>query len=261
MILAAFESEWVKLRRRHFLYGLFAAMALTVLLSTIVTILGASARAGGGGGLTLAGLGRPSGFGQGLSSSSVLLGAVALAIAAFQFGAEFSHGTLRNLLLRQPRRVLLLLGKALAVLSFLLAGLVIAAALGAALAVVLAHVRAVPTESWVTPLGLKDFADALGDLSISVCGFAIIGMILGVLLASSVIAMAVGLILLLPVGSIISAAAPQSARWLPGQMMNAIAGGGTPTTHFGPAVITLACYLVVGAVLALAVFARRDVTS
>jgi ABC-2 type transport system permease protein len=260
MILAAFESEWVKLRRRHFLYGLFAAIALTVLLSSIVTILGASARAGGGG-LSLAGLGRPSGFGQGLSASSVLLGAVALAIAAFQFGAEFSHGTLRNLLLRQPRRVMLLLGKSLAVLSFLLVALAIAAVLGAALAVVLAHVRGVPTASWVTPLGLTDFAVAFGDLSISVCGFAIIGMILGVLLRSPVIAMAVGLILLLPVGSIVAAAAPQSARWLPGQMMNAIAGGGTATTHFGPAVVTLACYLVVGAVLALAVFARRDVAN
>ena len=138
-----------------------------------------------------------SGLSQGLTQSGVLLGAVSFAMAAFQFGGEFSHGTLRNLLVRQPRRSALMAGKCLAVLTFLVGAVVVAT--------VVRHLcrlrhgapaRHIPTSAWTSGAGMGDLGSLLGDLVISTCGFAIIGMIAGVLLRSSVIAIAAGLAVL-----------------------------------------------------------------
>src|ERR1019366_4636216 len=119
MIWRAFQSEWVKMRRRRLWYGSYGAVTGVVLMTTIVTIAGALHHPGAHGALTLAQLAHSSGLSQGLTQSGVLLGAVSFAIAAFQFGGEFAHGTLRTLLVRQPRRSMLMTGKCLAVLTFL----------------------------------------------------------------------------------------------------------------------------------------------
>ena len=102
---------------------------------------------------------------------------------------------------------------------------------------------------------------ALGDLAISACGFAVVGMILGILLRSSVIAIGAGLALLLPIETILTDAVPGTARWLPGQLLEAIAQGGSTQAPFGPALITVSAYLAGAVAVAMLVFARRDVTA
>lgn len=260
MIWRAFASEWVKLRRRKLFYGCYAAITGVVVMTTIVTIAGAHLHATHGN-LTLAQLGLASGLSQGLDQSGVLLGAVSFSIAAFQFGGEFSHGTLRNLLVRQPRRSVLMAGKCLAVLSFLAGAVAVATIFAICAAFLMAHLRDIPTSAWTSGGGMGDVGLQLGDLAASACGFAVIGMIAGMLLRSSVIAIAAGLAVLLPFETILSDAVPSTGRWLPAQLLEAIAQGGTTSAPFGAAMTTIAAYLVGAFAIAALVFVRRDVTA
>lgn len=102
---------------------------------------------------------------------------------------------------------------------------------------------------------------ALGDTAIATCGFAIVGMLLGILVRSSVIAIGAGLALLLPFETILTDAVPGTARWLPGQLLEAIAQGGSTVAPFGPAVLTVSAYLAGAVAVAMLVFVRRDVTA
>ncbi len=261
MIWRSFESEWVKMRRRRLWYGSYGAITAVVVLTTIVTIAGALHHPDARGDLTLAQLAHASGLSQGLTQSGVLLGAVSFSIAAFQFGGEFAQGTLRNLLVRQPRRSVLMAGKCLAVLTFLIGAVVVATMVAICAAFVMAHLRGIPTSEWTSGTGMGDLGILLGDLAISACGFAIIGMIAGVLLRSSVIAIAAGLAVLLPVETILTDAIPGTARWLPAQLLEAIAQGGSATAPFGAALMTVSAYVLGAVVIAMLVFARRDVTA
>ncbi len=261
MIWRAFASEWVKMRRRRLWYGSYGAITGVIVLTTIVTIAGALHHANARGDLTLAQLAHASGLSQGLTRSGVLLGAVSFSIAAFQFGGEFAHGTLRNLLVRQPRRSVLMVGKCLAVLTFLIGAVVAATMVAICAAFVMAHLRGISTDAWTSGVGMTDLGTLLGDLTVSACGFAIIGMIAGVLLRSSVIAIAAGLAVLLPVETILTDAIPGTARWLPAQLLEAIAQGGSSAAPFAAALATVSAYLVGAVLLALFVFVRQDVTA
>jgi len=261
MIWRSFQSEWVKMRRRRLWYGSYGAITGVVLLTTIVTIAGALHHPDGRGSLTLAELARAGGLSQGLTQSGVLLGAVSFSIAAFQFGAEYSHGTLRNLLVRQPRRDVLLAGKCIAVLTFLVGAIMVATVVSLCAGFVMAHLRGFPTSAWTSGVGMSNLGIALGDVAISTCGFAIIGMIAGVLLRSSVIAIAAGLAVLLPVETILTDAVPGTARWMPAQLLEAIGQGGATGASFSAALITVSAYLAGAVAIAMLVFVRRDVTA
>ena len=182
MIWKSFESEWVKMRRRRLWYGSYGAITGVIVLTTIVTIAGALHHPDARGDLTLGQLAQASGLSQGLTQSGVLLGAVSFSIAAFQFGGEFAHGTLRNLLVRQPRRSVLMAGKCLAVLTFLIGAVVVATIVAICASFVMAHLRGIPTGAWTSGTGMGDLGILLGDLTSSACGFAILGLIAGVLL-------------------------------------------------------------------------------
>jgi len=253
----AFASEWVKMRRRRLWWGAYGAIVAVVAMTTVVDVLGARSPPTAGG-ESIAALAGAGGLGQGSTGSVVLLGAVALSIAAAQFGGEFTLGTLRCLLVRQPSRSKLMVGKGLAVLSFLLGAVVVASLFSMAVAFLAADVRGIPTAAWTSGAGLAHFGIDLGDLAIATCGF---GVVLGVLMRSSVLAIGTGLALMLPVESIVIAAAPGSARWLPGQLLQIVAQGGSAEAGFSAALVTVAAYLAGLVAVTLALFAWQDVTS
>jgi hypothetical protein len=147
------------------------------------------------------------------------------------------------------------------VLTFLIGAVVAATIVAICAAFVMAHLRGISTGAWTSGAGMADLGTLLGDLTISACGFAIIGMIAGVLLRSSVIAIAAGLAVLLPLETILTDAIPGMARWLPAQLLEAIAQGGSGTAHFGAALTTVSAYLLGAVMIAVLVFVRQDVTA
>jgi ABC-type transport system involved in multi-copper enzyme maturation permease subunit len=270
MIQAAFRSEWVKLRRPSLLLSVYGAIVAVALLITILTfaLAGHQFRNGGGGGgggrraaVSLAQLALPNALGTAFSSFVGLLGIISLAVAGAQMASEYSVGTLRNLLIRQPRRLVLLAGKFIAVLTFSAIAVLLACIVGAVTAFVMAHVRGIPTTAWTSSAGLTDSAQSLGEVVLAVCGYTTLGMVVGSLLRNPGAAIAVGLVYILPFELILSATVNGSDQWLPGQLLSAIGAGGTSDISLHAAIIRAIAYLVLLGGGAAVLFARRDVTA
>jgi hypothetical protein len=262
MIIASFRSEWVKLRRRSLLFGTFGGLAVAASFFSILTISQAPSRGPGSNDLpSLAMLAQPNGLIHGLSRAIILLGIVAFGIAAAQIASEYSLGTLRQLLVRQPRRAVLLAGKYLAVISFLVAAVAFAAVVAGGVSVVAAHLRHVPVGAWFSATGIGDLTKALGELLLAVVGFGTLGLAAGLFLRSSVFAVIVGFAYLLPFEQVFIRILPGTGRWLPGQLLSSIAQGGTTSSAFTRSLLLSAVYLVVIGAVTTYAFMRRDVTA
>jgi ABC-2 type transport system permease protein len=262
MIMNALLSEWVKLRRRTLLLGVFGGLALPAAFFVILLFSQAAAVGPGSADLpSLVVLAQPNGLIHGIDRVVVLLGIVAFGIAAFQIASEYSLGTLRQLLVRQPRRAVLLSGKYLGVISFMIGAVVFASLVGGGVAVIMAHVRHVPIGAWFSATGVKDLTGALGELLLAVVGFTTLGLAVGLLLRSAVFAVIVGLAYLIAIENIIGRVLPATNRWLPGQLLLGVGQGGNSTSTFPRALIISGLYLIVVALSTTYAFIRRDVTA
>lgn len=260
MITAAFRSEWVKFKRRNLIVGTYVGLAVAA--SLFAVLLFAQAPATGGGDLpSLHELARPNGLIHGVNRAAVLLGIVAFGIAAMQIASEYSLGTLRQLLVRQPRRPTLLVGKFLGVLTFMVGAVLFASVIATVAAFVMAHARHVPTAAWTSTTGITDLSRALGDLLLATVGFTVFGLVVGLLFRSSVTAIIVGFAYLLPIENVVTRIAPHAAEWLPGELLQSIAAGGLAGVGYAHSLILSSVYLAVAVITAVIVFARKDVTA
>jgi ABC-2 type transport system permease protein len=258
---AAFTSEWTKLKRKTLLLSTFLGLAAAASLFVILIFSQAPATGSGGGLPSLQQLARPNGLIVGVDRATMLLGIVAFGIAAAQTASEYSLGTLRQLLVRQPRRIALLAGKMLGVLTFLLLAFLFAAVVAFAVAVVMAHGRHVSTSAWFGGTGLGDLFRALGDISLAVVGYGILGLAIGQFLRSAVFAVIAGLAWMIAVENIIARIDPGTSKWLPGAALETVASGGSEGPSFSHGLIVGAVYLAVALIAAAASFARADVTA
>ena len=186
---------------------------------------------------------------------------VAFGIAAAQVAFEFSLGTLRQLLVRQPRRPVLLAGKGLGILTFLAGAVLCSGIGGGAAALVMANVRGISTSAWTSSAGLANMGHALGNVALAVTGYGILGMLAGLVLRSPAPAAVVGFVYLLPFEGIFSAVVKGSDRWLPGQVLSAVSEGGTSSVTFSHALVTASVYTLIAAGLGVILFTKRDVTA
>jgi ABC-type transport system involved in multi-copper enzyme maturation permease subunit len=261
VLWAAFRSEWIKLRRRTLLFGTFGGLAAAASLFMVLVFTQAGVRNGGNDLPSLSQLAQPNGLIHGLDRAIVLLGIVAFGIAATQIASEYSLGTLRQLLVRQPRRAGLLSGKFLAVVSFLVCAVAFAALVALGVALLMAAARHVPVNAWFSSAGAGDLLRALGDLLLGVVGFATLGLVVGLFLRSSVFAVIIGFAYLLPVEALIVRIFPSTSRWLPGQLLQSVGSGGGEGSTFGRSLLISLLYLAVVSGAALVSFSRRDVTA
>jgi hypothetical protein len=258
---AAFTSEWIKLKRRTLLLTTFLGLAAAASLFVILLFSQAPATGDGGGLPSLQQLARPNGLVVGVTRATMLLGIVAFGIAAAQTASEYSLGTLRQLLVRQPRRIVLLAGKMLGVITFLLLAFLFAAVVAFVVAVAMAHARNVSTSAWFTSAGLGDLFRALGDIALAVVGYSILGLAIGQFLRSAVFAVIAGFAWLIAVENIIARIAGGTTKWLPGAALETVASGGAEGTSYSHGLIIGAVYLVAAVIAAAVTFARTDVTA
>lgn len=261
MTWAAFTSEWTKLKRKTLLLSTFLGLAAAASIFVILLFSQAPATGHGGGLPSLQQLARPNGLIVGVTRATMLLGIVAFGIAAAQTASEYSLGTLRQLLVRQPRRIVLLAGKMLGVITFLLLAFLFAAVIAFAVAVIMAHGRHVSTSAWFSGTGLGDLFRALGDISLAVAGYSILGLAIGQFLRSAVFAVIAGLAWIIAVENIIARIDPSTTKWLPGAALETVASGGTEGPSFSHGLLVGAAYLVVALIAAAVTFARADVTA
>ncbi|MGA2837412.1 MAG: ABC transporter permease [Acidimicrobiales bacterium] len=260
----AFASEWIKLRRRSLFYGSYAAMLAVSCLVTVLTFstAGRTAADGPAGASTpLSQLAQSGGSVNGLEGSLTILGVIAFAIAASQMAMEYGQGTLRNLLVRQPRRFVFLVGKFLAVSTFMMGAVAIATVGTVVVAFAMAHSRGIPTDQWTMLSGLRAIGTGFVDVTLSIVGYGLLGMTLGIVMRSSVAAVAVGIAYLLPVEQILASTVTSTAGYLPGQLLSAVAQGGTSTIGYAHSLVGALLYLALAAGVGIALFVHRDVVS
>jgi ABC-type transport system involved in multi-copper enzyme maturation permease subunit len=262
-MLGAFSSEWVKLRRRSvLLWGLGGGLLFSV-FATALTIERTQRSFPPGSGarfhVTIAQLSRPDGFVRGVTTASNLIGVVALCLFAGAVASEYSHGTLCNLLICQPRRWQLLTGKFLALAIFFGAAIMLAIAVGAGVAFWLGPGKGIHTSAWISAAGLDDLGQTILHVCLASLGYGVLGTALAILLRSPSLAIAIGVAYALPGEAIINRLWSDADRWLPGQLLGILAHGGASTTSYARAVIILTIYAIVAAVATLVVFMQRDV--
>lgn len=264
-MIGPFLSMWTKLRRRALLFGVYGGAAAVSALITAVVFGNAlpttGPRFGPTQGVPLDRLAGPGGLLAGLGSAAGVLGVLALSVAAGTLAGDHAGGTLRNLLIRQPRRLRLLGGHWLALLTFSAGAVLVAAVVSAVTAVAMSGSQSIDTAVWFTADGWQASSRTLAEVLGASAGYATLGAALGVLLRAPVAAVAIGFAWLLPLENILANTVSGSDRWLPGQLLTAVARDGTSTVALGTAVATLLVYLAVAGAAAATAVARRDVTA
>ncbi len=262
-------AELRKLRRPSLFFGTMGAVVFfSALFSALLFLLIDSPQGNSDRGRMV---GRPilslaTGGVQGFSRVGGFLGIIALCVFAAQTAQEYTYGTLRNLLVRQPGRLRILLGKLIAMKIFALVMIVLSAVVSISTSVILAPGAKVPTDLWFNADGRHAIFTTFINVIISVIGFGIIGMVLGLLLRSPISAISLGVLWLLIVENLLIAVKSSLQNWLPGAQLSAIATGaesarnvaGVTYTH---ALVVGGIYVAIGAAVASFLFVRRDVAN
>jgi ABC-type transport system involved in multi-copper enzyme maturation permease subunit len=262
-MFGAFSSEWVKLRRRAMLlWGLGGGLFFAV-LATVFTVERAVKSPSlfplRRGRVTFATLEMPTGLVHGVVDISTLIGIVSLCLFAGAFATEYSQGTMRNLLVREPRREQLLAGKFLALAVFIGVAVVLEILVSCAVAFLLAPGRGITTGAWTSSAGVSDMLAATLHVFLASVGYGMLGAAAGVLLRSPGVAIGAAVAYVVAIeGIIVGAIWSNGDRWLPGQLLSALAHGGNGDASYHHALITLAVYMVLIAGATMTVFRRRD---
>jgi hypothetical protein len=114
---------------------------------------------------------------------------------------------------------------------------------------------------WFTSAGIEFIYTTFVNVVISVIGFGIIGMVLGLLLRSPISAISFGVLWLLIVEILLIAVKNSLQSWLPGYQLSTIASGGSADVTYSHALATGGAYVAVGAIVASILFVRRDVAN
>jgi len=258
-MLRSLRSELVKFGRPSLLLGT-TAMVGFMGFGAYFGIDRAVAGGGPMGGRMLAELRTSQGLVALLGHVDLVVTAIVLITVSANFGAEWSQGTLRNLLVREPRRLRLLAGKTVALLLYALGSAALAIAVGTAVAFVAANDHGLSTTPWTSSDGLSDLLKFAGNGALSIVGYSLLGMFVAVLTRSAPAAVGVSLAYALVVEGLLVSLVPDQAQWLPGQVFTALASSSTTISYWQALAATVAW----GAVLLAAggaLFRFRDVTA
>lgn len=263
-MLNVIKAEIRKLRRPTLFFGTIgSALFFTGLITSFIYLMIDSPQGNGDRGKTISRdvLGLASGSVNGFASVGNFLGIIALCVFSAQTAQEYTYGTLRNLLVRQPGRMKILVGKLISMKLFALVMITIAAIVSIAISYFLAPGAKVNTTLWFTSDGYHAIFNTYLNVTISVVAFGIVGMILGLLLRSPISSISLGVLWLLIVENLLIAVKSSFQNWLPGAQLSAIASGGTLDLTYKHALTLGGAYVAIGALIASILFVRRDVAN
>jgi ABC-2 type transport system permease protein len=257
------RAELLKLRRRR-VAGAVLAAALGFAVVAAVGVFLSATPAGEPGtqrGATVASLGQAGGATEAFSIGVSFAGILVFVLFIANVAGEFSQGTFRTLLMRQPRRVGLLAGKLLALLVFAAIGLAVTELLTVAASAAMAPSQDVSTGSWFGVDGLGAAASDYATALFGVAAWASLGTALAVFVRSIPVALGIGIVWSGPFEHLLEDAWGAASRWFPGLLLEALAAGGTAAASSTRALVLVALYAAAALGAAAIVFARRDVTA
>ena len=186
---------------------------------------------------------------------------IALIVITAMVAAEWSQGTLRNLLVREPGRLRLLAGKFLAILVFVLLSAAVAVAVGIGVGFAAGPGHGIDTAAWTSSAGVTALWHFAGNLALGLIAWSVIGLLIAVVTRSAAAAVGVALAYAIPVEGLITHIWQDAPRWLPGQLINAVLVSGNAVTTYARALLLITVYALAAALIAAALFRRGDVTA
>lgn len=188
------------------------------------------------------------------------LGVLVLVTFAARVAGEFSHGTLRTMLMHEPRRGRLVAGKVIGLLVFAAGLLAVSSALGALVSWSLASGQDIDTAAWFSFDGIGAAAGNYLSGLAGVAAWGCFGTLLAVMWRSVPVAVAVGVAWFGPFEHLVSEAWSAGLDYFPGLQVQALASGGTTDVTYQHALILSLGYATVAATLGWLNVSRRDVT-
>ena len=259
-----FKAELVKLKRPSLSLSTIAAVLfITGLTTSLLFLLVDSPQGNGREGIRISRetLALPSGLSLSFSNAAGLLGIVALCIFAAQTAQEYTYGTLRNLLVRQPSRMKILIGKLGAMKLFAIVMVTLSGVVAFALSHVFAGVKGISTQAWSTSDARTAALQTFLNVIIATIGYGIFGMILGLLFRSPISAISIGVIWNLIIEGLLSVFVKDLAKYFPGQLLSIVAAGGSKDISYKYALFTSYGFLLGGLALVAFLFKLRDVAN
>jgi ABC-type transport system involved in multi-copper enzyme maturation permease subunit len=261
----AFRSELIKFSRWSVLAGGAAMIAATAGWSYF-----AVNRATTGASMSrqlVQALPTPQGLITLVGAAAPFITAIAIITVAANVAAEWSQGTLRNLLVREPGRLRLLAGKVLALLFFVTVSAALALLAGGGITLLAAQANGISTAPWTSSDGVNTFFSFFGNELLDLVGVSLLGICIAVLTRSTAPAVGISLAYVLVVEGLIGSLWPDGAEWLPVHIFGYLPGTASPMSYGVPpmgydtdlivALLWMAGFVVVSAVL----FRFRDVSA
>jgi ABC-type transport system involved in multi-copper enzyme maturation permease subunit len=270
------RSEWTKFLRPGQLLGSWGTMAGFVLLLTVLLL--SNAKAGdvaspadqgqrGPPSLSFSQFEVPAGGIFTFQATGQLLGIITLVIAAANVATEYSAGTLKMLLVREPRRPLLLGGKLVALALFSAAGITLALVLSVGVSAAIAAARGIETSAWWTGDGWSAIGQAYANVVLASWVWLLLGAMLAVVFRSGFPAIGVGIAYPILVEPLLSLVAADAVKYMPGRVLQTLVAGHTgqafgdtsASLSYASAAVLAGAYAL--AFLAISVYAmsQRDV--
>jgi hypothetical protein len=263
-MISAFRAEISRLMRRKVLLGMTLAVLAFVIGGAAIVLASATPATPGGAPSRAPTFDRLAEAGGGTDVFRLVAsfaGTFVFVVFVGLFALEFSRGTYRTMLLRQPQRIRLLAGRLLGLLTVAAVSLAVAEILTWLAAKAFAPAFDVSTGAWVSADALGEAVADYGLVLVWVIGYAVLAMMIAVLLRSVPLALAVGIAWAGPLEHLLQDAWGPAQRVFPGLLLEVVAAGGVTDVSLTRAITTVTAYAVVAAGIAAAVFARRDVSS
>ncbi len=267
-MVRAFRSELLKLRRWSVLAGSGVMIAATAFIAYL-TFHQITSRATGPE-LTplIQAFSTPQGLITIVGQARSLIIVIALIMVTSNIAAEWSQGTLRNLLVREPNRLRLLAGKMLGLLLFVIISLVLTLVIGAALILAVSHAQGIQTSAWTSSEGMRALLSFFGNEVLCLVGISLLGMMIAVLTRSIGAAVGVALAYVLVPEGIIAMVWQEESRWFPIRVLNFLPGsvfppavGPTPPQGYLAALLVALLWMASFIVVSAVVFRHQDVNA
>lgn len=257
------RSELIRLVRRRTVILLAAGAVVFAVIATVNVFSSATAASAAGpslrGGTTLAALAGHGGGTEAFAVGASFLGFFVFVTFIALIATEFSGGTFRALLLRNPHRLRVIIGKLVGILVVAAGVVALAEACTFALSLAIAPSKDVATGNWFSVAGvgdgLRNYATVLGG----VAGWAVFGTTLAVIFRSAPLALGVGFAWAGPLENIVVDSWKAGYRFFPGQVLASLIRGGTADLGIGRAALTAILYTGAAAAATLFLVSRRDV--
>jgi ABC-2 type transport system permease protein len=265
-IVRAFRSELIKCRR----WSMFAGAGIMLVASAFFAYLTFHQITSGATGSEITPLAQafPTELGLitvvGQARSFIIV--VALIMVTVNLAAEWSQGTWRNLLVREPRRLPLLIGKMLALLLFVLCSMTLTLVASSALVLVAARAHGVQTAAWTSVSGLSAWFAFFGNEVLCLIGICLLGMLIAILTRGTASAVGVALAYVLVPEGIIAMVWQEGSRWFPIRTFNFLPGsvfpanvGPIPPQGYTAALLVAALWMAVIVVGSFVAILRQDI--